>query len=261
MIKNIYKILFTVSTSLFLSLVMTSCGSDSPSQQSPDLQIWDVWTSTTHAYYTNDDCAGTAMTFNEYADLMIDNAITAEAQIWLDAECLDPETQAVTCDLETWRAHVIGEWADSEIDEEQIIIDDIISTTGIPATSLDSVELLISVNMTFDVSYDGFCTNLSDIAINLEPGECNIGGESIWTESGCTFPTEDSCPSYIGTWDTGYEGNWDEYNDNYLISWTTNLGTANQATHTKTLIYSEDTISMIEYTSADLCISLDFTRK
>ena len=189
--------------------------------------------------------------------MVIDDAITAEAQTLMNSECIDPYTQTLVCDLEYWRDHVIGLWAASDEDEEQAIIDEIISSTGIPATSLSSIELLISVNMTFDVSYDGFCADLSNIALDLTEDECNIGG-SLWVDPECTFPTENSCPSYIGTWDTGYQGGWEEVDDNYLITWTTNAG---EITHEKTLLYDEESILMKEYSSDELCVGLDFTRK
>ena len=257
MIKNIYRNFSIVLVSLSLSLLILSCDSDSSSGPPENLEIYDTWTSTSYSYYTNADCSGEGISFDEYAELVIDDAVTAEAQTLMDSECLNPDTQTLVCDLEYWRDHVIDLWAASDDEEEQAVIDEIISTTGIPATSLGSIELLISVNMTFDVSYDGFCSDLSDIALNLPEEECNIGG-SEWVDLECTFPTEDSCPSYIGTWNTGYQGGWEENGDNYLITWTTNAG---GTTHTRTLLYSEELISMIEYGSDELCVGLDFTRK
>ena len=259
MIKNIYRIFPSALICLSLSVLIFSCDGDSSSGHSESLKIWDNWTSDSHSYYTSSDCSGQGISFDEYADLIIDDAITDEAQTLMDNECIDPSTQTIVCDLEYWRDHVINLWAESDDDEEQVIKDEIILTTGIPATSLSSIELLISINMTFDVSYDGFCTDLSVIALGLSQEECNIGG-SLWVDSQCTFPTEDSCPSYIGTWDTGYQGSWDENGNNYLITWTTNPGEADMVTHTKTLLYSEESISMIEYSSDELCIGLDFVR-
>jgi len=260
MIKNIYRQISIIFISLSLSLLILSCNADSPSGSPESLEIWDEWTSTSYSYYTNSDCSGDGISFDEYAELVIDDAITTEAQALMDSECIDPTTQTLVCDLEYWRSHVIDLWATSNDDEEQTIIDEIISSTGMPATLLSSIELIISINMTFSVSYDGFCTDLSEIALGIEDeGECNIGG-SIWENDQCTFPTEDSCPSYIGIWDTGYSGQWDEdpYSDNYLISWTTDAG---QTPHSKTILYNEDTVSVIEYSSNELCIGLDFTRE
>ena len=256
MIKNIYKILFTASTSLILSIIMISCGSDSPSQQSPDLQIWDDWTSTTHSYYTSADCSGNALTFNEYANLMIDNAITAEAQIFMNTECLDPETQTVTCDLENWREHVIELWANSETDEEQAIKDEIIANTGIAETASSSIGLLIHINKTFAVSYDGICLNYSTGA--LEESEYCIGNPDVNYDNGyCEFETEFACLSASGTWDTGYGGSWDEDGDNYKLEYVIN-GLAQE----KMLLYTEQAISIIEYSDGnELCVGLDFIRQ
>ena len=261
MIKNIYSASHLIFISLALSLLMLSCEGDTPSGSPQSLEIWDEWMSGNHSYYTNSDCSGEGMSFDEYAQLLIQSEINTIADSLLTQNCIDPSTQSEEfCDLNWYIEQVESDWAASDENEEQVIMDEIISLTGIPATSLGSIELLISINMTFDVSYDGFCTNLSEIAINLPEGECNIGG-SVWTESGCTFPTENSCPSYIGTWDTGYQGGWSEDDGNYLITWTTDIGTDEQETYTKTLIYSEDLISMIEYSSNELCVSLDFNRK
>ena len=262
MIKNIYKIFRIISTSLILSLLALSCEGDNPSSSPQSLQIWDDWQSGSYSYYTNADCSGEAMSLDSYTNLMIDNQITSMADSILLAECNPANPDGIACDLNHWIDYIVnvddtGLWT---ADKEQAVIDEIISTTGISATLINSISLLISVNMTFNVNYDGVCLNYS--TGSLEESEYCTGNADVNYNNGyCEFETEFACLSASGTWDTGYQGSWDENDSNYLISWTTNAGEDNQETYTKKLLYSEDLISMIEYESDELCISLDFTRK